>query len=170
MLPVLALAALASAVALLLWAGASDLARYRIPNLASLGLVIAFAVFAVSVEPSLQWLGHLKIGGLALALGLFAFLRGLAGGGDGKLFAAVALWAGPERVLPAVLLMALIGGVLALAQLLTVQQARAREAGSGLIAVGLPKRADLRRAEVPYGVAIAGAGLYALWGLAAPLL
>lgn len=182
----LPLAALTAAAALLLWAGASDLARYRIPNRAALGLLAVFVLFVLAqrldlavvaqgaftfpaAEP-VDWLRHGAVGAAALALGILAFARKWAGGGDGKLFAAVALWAGPERILPVVLLMALIGGVLAAAQLLTLQQARARAAGSGLLAVGLPRRAELRQAPVPYGVAIAGAGFYALWGLAAPLL
>lgn len=196
MLALLHLAAVAVAAALLLWAGACDLRRYRIPNGASLGLALAFALFAVTLPgpalldqqidlarfaadgalafdvpaPALDWLRHLAVGAAALAIGFAAFAFRYAGGGDGKLFAAVALWAGPEQVVPATLLMGLIGGVLALAQVLTVQQLRAREAGLGLLAVGLPGRGDLRRAKVPYGVAISGAGLYVLWGLAAPLL
>jgi prepilin peptidase CpaA len=195
MTAVLPLAALAAAAALLVWAGASDLARYRIPNRASLGLAAAFALFVLSLPepallaqqidlaafaargslsfvspvPAVDWLSHGAVGAVALAAGLAAFSLNLAGGGDGKLFAGVALWAGPDKILTVVLLMALIGGVLAAAQLLTLQQARARAAGGGLLAVGLPSRAELRRAPVPYGVAISGAGLYALWGLAAPL-
>ncbi len=166
----LALAALALAAGLLVWAAASDFARYRIPNAASLGLAAAFLVFAFSQpDVGFPWLGHLKFGALALALGLLAFVKHLAGGGDGKLFAAVALWAGPERVLPAVLLIALIGGVLAAAQLLAVMQQRARLAG-GYRAAGLPPRSAWGSAPVPYGIAIAGGGLYALWGLAAPLI
>lgn len=195
MLSLLHLASLLAAAACFLWAGASDLGRYRIPNLASLGIVAAFALFVLTLpvpsplaqridladfaaqgtlsfrtaEPAIDWAGHVQIGGIALVLGLFAFFRGWAGGGDGKLFAAVALWAGPEQILPAALLMSLIGGVLAAAQLLTVQQSRAKAAGAGLLSVGLPSRAELGQAPVPYGVAISGAGLYVLWGLAAPL-
>lgn len=196
MTALLPLAALAAAAVLLLWAGASDLARYRIPNRASLGLLAAFVLFVLSLpEPALlaqtidlerfaaqgglsfilpeaavDWRGHGAVAAVALAAGLAAFALNLAGGGDGKLFAAVALWAGPEGILTVVLLMALIGGVLAAAQLLTLQQSRARAAGGGLLSVGLPSRAELRAAPVPYGVAIAGAGLYALWGLAAPMI
>ncbi|SMF12652.1 prepilin peptidase CpaA [Tistlia consotensis] len=171
MLPAIQLPALAAAAGLFCWAGASDLRRYRIPNAASLALVAAFGLFTLGAwGAGLSWSGHLTVGALALAIGIAAFSCNLTGGGDGKLFAALALWAGPERILAAVLLMGLVGGVLALAQLLTLQQARARAAGGGLLSVGLPSRADLRRAPVPYGVAISIAGLYALWGLAAPLL
>ena len=43
---------------------------------------------------------------------------GVMGGGDGKLIAAAVLWTGPETIMPFLLLVALMGGVLALIILL----------------------------------------------------
>ncbi len=86
------------------------------------------------------------------------FSRGLIGGGDVKLLAAAALWAGADALPPLLLLTALIGGLLALLFLTPLGRA---DRGARM-----PKR---RRAEakshgrtgppVPYGVAIAAAAL-----------
>ena len=91
-------------------------------------------------------------------VGAVLFSRGLIGGGDVKLLAAATLWAGVGTLAPLLLLTGLIGGLLALL-LLTPLGARisaAWNAGPEQAAARPPR---LRGTPVPYGVAIAVAGL-----------
>ncbi|PZU57796.1 MAG: peptidase [Sphingobium sp.] len=85
---------------------------------------------------------------VALGLGIFAvfaglFAIGMMGGGDVKLLGALALWFPWQAMLAMLVLMALLGGVVTL---VTVVEHRVRKRA------GAP--------EVPYGVAIALAGLW----------
>jgi prepilin peptidase CpaA len=78
---------------------------------------------------------------------LFALKR--IGGGDVKLMAATALWAGADYGIDFLLLTALAGGVLSVGLLLRLNY--------GWV-IGWPA-VDTRKA-VPYGVAIATGGMY----------
>lgn len=88
-----------------------------------------------------------QIGLAAAVLVLFAicFALGMMGGGDVKLLAALALWLPLTKMLVLLEIMALGGGVLT---------------------VGMVVAHKLRKApgkpEIPYGVAIVGAGLFVL--------
>lgn len=138
------LAALAIA---LLVAAFTDLRHRKIAN----WLTAAIALSA----PLFWWAGDLSLWPqvalqLAVALGTFAILAGLfaagwMGGGDVKLLTALALWIAPGAFLNLVVMMALLGGVLTI----------------GFAAWHLMQRRTDRLA-VPYGVAIAMAGLWVL--------
>ena len=87
---------------------------------------------------------------LLVAAGTFALLAALfavgwMGGGDVKLLTALALWIAPPLFLNLVIMMALLGGVLTI----------------GFAGWHLTRRRSDRLA-VPYGVAIALAGLWVL--------
>ena len=87
---------------------------------------------------------------LAVALAAFVVLAGLfalraMGGGDGKLLTALALWIEPAWFLKLVVLMALLGGVLTI-----------------VFAAWHIVRGRKGRLAIPYGVAIASAGLWVL--------
>ncbi len=87
---------------------------------------------------------------IALALGVFglfvaAFYFGQMGGGDVKMIGALALWLPFTPLVWMLIVMSLVGGALTIAMLIE-QRVRRRE--------GPP--------EVPYGVAIAIAGLIAM--------
>lgn len=137
------LAALAIA---LLCAAFTDLRSRRIDN--NLNAAIALAA------PLFWWasgLGWPAIGlQLAVAAGSFALLCGLfalraMGGGDVKLLTALALWIRPGWFAQLVVIMALLGG------------------GLTVVAAGWHiARRSTGRVAVPYGVAIAGAGLWIL--------
>jgi prepilin peptidase CpaA len=88
-----------------------------------------------------------QIGTALAVLGLFlvAFQLGLMGGGDVKLIAALALWFPFAAFAQFLVVMSIAGGVVTLA-LLAERRWRGRPEGGGEI-------------EVPYGVAIAIAGL-----------
>lgn len=135
-----------------------DIASFTIPNFLNLALAAAFAVFAVSAGLSFSAIGwHLLAGVIALALGFTLFALGHIGGGDAKLFAAVALWLGLKDSLPFALAASLFGGGLALGLLLLRQWPLpaflARQAWILKLHDG--------KAGIPYGVALA-AGAFLL--------
>ena len=97
------------------------------------------------------------MGAAVFAVGVGLFVLKLTGGGDVKLLAATALWAGTERVLGLLLVMALAGGVLALVMWLA--------RGGARYAAGGVEDVSLGRMRLPYGLAIASGG----WFVAAHL-
>jgi len=145
---------LASAVCAALVAGAwCDLRTRRIPNQIPALLALLYPlVFFYQAAPETWWTG-LAAGAAVLAVGAALFALRALGGGDVKLLAAAALWAGPAHLLELVLITALAGGVLTVPALLrNLSPARLPEART---AAG---QAD----TIPYGVAIAVGGLWAV--------
>lgn len=143
----LSAALLAVLAALLIRAAVTDI-RARIisnPLNAAIALLAPLYWWSAGLAP---WPDMAVQIGLSLAvLALFAalFAAGMMGGGDVKLLAALALWFPAGALLWLLMLMALIGGVVTLVTLVA-HRARRR---SG-------------RAEIPYGVAIALAGLWVI--------
>ncbi|MFC3068847.1 A24 family peptidase [Phenylobacterium soli] len=146
-----ALAGFATAALGLGWAALSDVTRYEIPNRAC-GLVAAgFAVAALGAP--LAWWGPGLATGLAVfGFGVLLFSRGLLGGGDVKLAAAVALWAGPGRFTDFAAATALTGVALALVMLSPLRRR-----------LPAPPQAvahDFRQ-PMPFGAPLAAGGLWA---------
>lgn len=143
---------LAMLALMLLFAAAGDLHRREIPNWLN-GAIALLAIpfwFSLGLSP---WPGMALQLGVALGVfALFAVLFGLGmmGGGDVKLIGAVALWLPAVAVLNLLIIMALAGGVLTIAMIVRKRLAKSE--------------AEL---EVPYGVAIAFAGI---WVIAEPFL
>jgi prepilin peptidase CpaA len=81
----------------LAWAAASDIVRYEIPHRAC-ALVGAGYLLAGLGAPLGPWLGGLAVGATVFAAGLALFAKGWLGGGDVKLVAVVAPWAGLARL------------------------------------------------------------------------
>lgn len=126
----------------------SDLARRVIPNALVLAILAGFAALTcVMPLPDLSM--RLLLAAVATALGFSLFAENLVGAGDAKLAGALMLWVDPMQVPLFLLACGLIGAVLTLATL-----ARRRHAGlrPGLAAIA-------SRHSLPYGVALAGAGL-----------
>jgi len=132
---------------LLLWAVWGDIRARIIPN----RLNAAVALLAPA-----WWWAHsfsawpevaIALAGAALVFALFAtaFAFGMMGGGDVKLLTALALWFPGVALLQLLMVMALAGGIVTLA-VLALHAARHRPG----------------RPEIPYGVAIAVAGLWAI--------
>jgi prepilin peptidase CpaA len=132
-----------------------DLATFKIPNWISLGLVALFPVLALAAGLNLNEAGvHLGIGAAALVLGIALFAGGIIGGGDAKLFAALALYMG-SQIGPYMFAVALAGGVLALA-VLVLRWSPIRNLLSPLPWLN---KLSAPGAGVPYGIAIAAGGL-----------
>jgi prepilin peptidase CpaA len=141
--PVSALSALLSL--LLLWGAATDLRARIISNRLNLAIALLAPLWwwASGLSP---WPGvALQLGTAAGVLVIFAglFAAGLMGGGDVKLLGALALWMPWPAMMTLLFIMALAGGAVTLVAL--VHHRLHRRAG---------------QPEVPYGVAIAIAGLW----------
>ncbi len=141
----------ALAIALLV-AAATDWRRRQIDNWLNAGIALAAPLYwlakglplwAAPWAPSIV----LQVGVGIAAFALFAALFALKwmGGGDVKLLTALALWIEPEWFLRLLMMMALVGGLLTLVL------------GAWHIA-----RRQKDRLTIPYGVAIAIAGLWVL--------
>jgi len=135
-----------------------DIASFTIPNFLNLALVAVFAVFAIAAGLSVSAVGwHLLAGLAALAAGFALFATGHIGGGDAKLFAAVALWLGLKDCLPYALVASLCGGGLALFLMLWRQW----PLPAFLLRYGWIIKLHDGKAGIPYGVALA-AGAFLL--------
>ena len=94
-----------------------DIRYRRIPNKLVLATLLVGLIVNTVFGGSQGLL--LSLGGFALAFGLMFFFHvfGTLGAGDVKLFAAIGAVIGVSSVLPTLLLVALIGGILAIGQM-----------------------------------------------------
>ncbi|MEA1938501.1 MAG: prepilin peptidase [Pseudomonadota bacterium] len=143
-----------AAIALIL-AGCHDLKNREIPNSYPLllALLVMPAVLLAENDGIINaMLFPLLVGFVALVAGIMLWLPGWLGGGDVKLNAAVCMWCASAAHLPRyLLLMTILGGILALFQIITARHATGQAA----------RWLDPERG-VPYGLAIAGAALISL--------
>ena len=72
----------------------ADLEALRIPNRFCLALVAIYPAHVLASPVAVDWSGALMLVAV-FAAGLVPFAAGWVGGGDVKLMAATALWAGP---------------------------------------------------------------------------
>ena len=148
--PRVALALIALFSGLVVGAAISDIRRYLIPNWLPAAIALLWCVWAL-VVPGDPVTG-LMVGAGTFAVGTVLFAFRALGGGDVKLLAAVALWAGSPEILTLVFQIAIAGGVLSL---LWILSGKARVA---LAYYGAPVSIEAPT-QVPYGVAIAAGGL-----------
>ena len=142
-----------------LYAVVSDVRSLKIPNWASIGIAVTFLPAALLGGMDLATIAiHYGIGAVLLAVGMFLFIRGIVGGGDVKLLAAITVWIGWDDLGLYLFLVALIGGALAL---VVMAIGRISRLPSFLDSVPWLGRDPASAQGVPYGVAI---------GLAAILL
>jgi prepilin peptidase CpaA len=143
---------------LLVFTAVSDVRRYLIPNWISIGIALAFVPFAALSPLPIDWLGSLITAAAALAVGFALFSLRVMGGGDVKLIAACALWAGPGLIAPFLLLVSIAGGVLAIGLMIGRAVRSSRRPGASPAAADRPAT-PLMRQKIPYGVAIAAGGI-----------
>lgn len=138
------LAALAIA---LLVAAATDLKSRKIYNWLNIAIAIGAPIFWWASDMALWPDIALQIGVAAATFAVLSvlFAIGAMGGGDVKLLTALALWIQAEHFLQLLIMMALLGGVLTLVF-----------GGWHLM------RRQRDKIAIPYGVAIALAGLWAI--------
>lgn len=120
--------------------------RLIIPNWISLAIVGLYPAYVLTSPVPPGWLLAAGLAALTLVVGFALFVANLMGGGDVKLMAAVALWAGPTGFPMLVIVTAIAGGLVAMALLLFRRLIAADGGGP-------------RKDVMPYGVAIAAGGL-----------
>ncbi|MBX3501771.1 MAG: prepilin peptidase [Alphaproteobacteria bacterium] len=141
--------------ALAIGAALSDWARFVIPNQIPVAIAGLFAVHAGVIllgggaAMSLVW--ALACGAAVFAGGAFLFSQKVLGGGDVKLMAVCAMWAGPSHIVEFVLVTTLYGALLSAAFLLPAFRQKSELADTGFSG---SVTAALRR-RLPYGLAIA---------------
>ncbi len=137
---------IALAIALLV-AAFTDIRGRKIDNWLNAAIALTAPLFwwasGLDLWPDMALQIGVAIAAFAILAGLFAL--GAMGGGDVKLLTALALWIEPTWFLKLLIVMALVGGVLALVM------------GAWHVA---RRRKD--RLAIPYGVAISTAGLWVL--------
>jgi prepilin peptidase CpaA len=138
------------------YAASSDLLTMRIANWLVLAMTAAWVALALIAQLSWTEVG-LTVGVavivLVLAFAFFAF--GWIGGGDAKFVAATSLWIGFGFMLPYLIYAALLGGGLTL----LILAIRRYPLPARLARVKWIDRLHDTRSGVPYGIALAIAGL-----------
>ncbi|HUO53896.1 MAG TPA: prepilin peptidase [Rhodoblastus sp.] len=142
--------------ALMAYAAFSDLFTMTISNWISLALVAAFVALALFFGVPATTIGlHLLAGLLVLSVTFTLFAFGWIGGGDAKLAATTAVWMGFEHLTEFGLGSALIGGGLTL---ILLQFRRLPMPGWAQARAWIMRLHD-KNNGVPYGIALAAAGL-----------
>jgi prepilin peptidase CpaA len=142
--------------ALMAFSASSDLFSMKISNRVSIALAVAYPVLALAIGmPAMAIATNLACGAMVLVLTFIMFTRGWIGGGDAKLAAATAPWLGWALMLDYSILTSILGGALTLAIVL------ARRTPMPQWAARLDWLARLHHPDngVPYGIALAAAGL-----------
>lgn len=143
----------------------TDISSRVIPNNACLGLAAAGALTRLVIGPVAL------LESVGVATGLFVILlalhaRGGLGGGDVKLLTALAIGQSFAGTVDCLTIMALAGGILVLAHLALRRLPRPKRAPVGAGALRRVYSAErwriLRRAPLPYGIAIACGGFWTI--------
>jgi prepilin peptidase CpaA len=140
----------------MVYAAISDLMTMTISNRVTLILVAGFVVLSPVTGMDLNVFAmHWAAGGSVLAVAFACFAFGWIGGGDAKLASVTALWLGWDSAIEFIAIASIFGGVL------TVFLLSFRQAVLPAFIIRQPwiQRLHDERAGVPYGVALAAAGL-----------
>ncbi len=154
--------ALLAFAGLIFSAAISDILRFRIPNRISIALVLLYPAYLLAASQPIDWPSAIAVAAVCMIVGFFLFSIKACGAGDAKLFAAAALWAGPELILPLGLYTTLAGGVMVLFMWFQHRLARAPSASMILQTTTV---AYFAKQPIPYGAAIAVGGLYVAFTL-----
>ena len=131
---------------LLLLAGIEDARTREIANWKNAAIaLLALPWWWANGLSGVDMAWQLSVALIVFALFFAAFVAGQMGGGDVKMIAALALWLPPGGVLSMLMVMSLLGGALTLIFLADRWRRRAAQ---------VP--------EIPYGIAIAVAGMLAI--------
>jgi prepilin peptidase CpaA len=165
--------------AIMALAAATDLRDRRIPNVLTVaGVVVGPVLWGLLEGPGAAFASVVG-GACALLVGLGLFMVGAIGGGDAKLLAVTGAFLGPARLVNALLVIGITGGLLAL----VVAVARGRLLGTVAttwsFAVDLVTHREAGKARglgapgaltIPYGVAIAAGSLLTWFALGSGIL
>jgi prepilin peptidase CpaA len=141
-----------------------DVRTRRIPNeLAAAVGALGLARMSLAGDPGAA-LCTVAASAAVFMTAFLLFRRGLVGGGDVKLLTAASLLVGYDQLLGFLFVMGLCGGLVALAVLAADKLGRWRRPVMPATAIPQPRerRETAGRPSVPYGVAIAAAGVLIL--------
>lgn len=153
---VLGFAALAVAAAI------SDARHLIIPNRYCLAMAVLYPAYVLSPGAEADWISALAISGGLLGVGFLLHIKEIIGGGDAKLIAAAALWAGPSLFVDFLILTGIAGGTMALALWFRHRLKRAVAPAAILATAADPQ---FSKQPMPYAVAIAAGSLYVAFTL-----
>jgi prepilin peptidase CpaA len=128
-----------------------------VPNRYSLALAALFPSYVIASGSEVDWIGSLLYAAVAFAVGFLFFVLRVCGGGDVKLFAAVALWAGPAHFVPMLFYTTVSGGLMAVGMWLHHKFGRAAVPATLAYA---SRDTAFSKQPMPYAVAIAVGGLF----------
>ena len=141
---------------LMCFAASSDLVTMTISNRISLALLAGFTVVALWSGLSLEAiLWHFGCGMTVLTVTFTLFAFGWIGGGDAKLAAATGVWFGFAHVVEYSAVASVLGGLLTL----SVIWLRGMTLPPQLASMDWVARLTDKNNGVPYGIALAAAGL-----------
>lgn len=148
-------------ILLLLYVATIDVAARLIRN--EICMALALLGIASQIASPMQVIESLTVATILLLLLLVIYQRGWIGGGDVKLLVALAMGLPLIGVIQLLAITAMAGGVLALAHLMMrlLPHPRLAPAGSSFVrrVYAIERWRHLRRAPLPYGVAIACGGI-----------
>jgi prepilin peptidase CpaA len=152
-------------VYLLLCAAMSDIAARIIPNRVC-ALLAVLAIARVPFSDPSQLMVPVVTTAVLFTMLFVLYIRGYIGGGDVKLLSAVAIGLSLPSLLQLLTAMSLAGGVIALLHLALRRLPRPTlpPVGSSFLRriYAIERWRNLRRAPLPYGVAIAFGGIWTL--------
>lgn len=157
----------AVAIGILLAIAYQDARTRRIPNALTTAIAILGTMRLILANDLAATLHTLIVTTLVFAVAFVLFWRGVFGGGDAKFISAMALLVGSRDLLDFLFIMSVCGGGLGLA-ILVWAGFHPRHCPSRQLARTTPSlrwaepAAGPERPTVPYGVAIAGAGVVML--------
>jgi Flp pilus assembly protein protease CpaA len=153
-------------ILLLLYVAVTDIATRLIHN--EISLILALLGIARQFASQRHVAESLVAATVLLLLLIVIYQRGWIGGGDVKLLVALAIGLPLMGVIQLLTITALAGGVLALLHLMMrlLPYPRPAPAGSSFVrrVYAVERWRNLRQAPLPYGVAIAFGGIWALLG------
>jgi prepilin peptidase CpaA len=142
--------------ALMALSASMDLLTLTIPNRICLSLALGYLVLAALLGVSAaDMLLNISCASAILAIAFVMFALGWVGGGDAKLAAATALWLGWSSILDYGVTAAIYGGLLTL----IILAARMAPLPAALARFAWVARLHDGKTGVPYGIALAAAGL-----------
>jgi prepilin peptidase CpaA len=142
--------------ALMALSASMDLLTLTIPNRICLSLALGYLVLAALLGASAaDMLLNISRALAILAIAFVMFALGWVGGGDAKLAAATALWLGWNSMLDYSVAAAIYGGALTL----IILSARRMPLPAALARLAWVARLHDCKTGVPYGIALAAAGL-----------
>jgi prepilin peptidase CpaA len=142
--------------ALMALSASMDLLTLTIPNRICLSLALGYLVLAALLGVSAtDMLLNISCASAILAIAFVMFALGWVGGGDAKLAAATALWLGWSSILDYGVTAAIYGGILTL----IILSARMAPLPAALARFAWVARLHDGKTGVPYGIALAAAGL-----------